>query len=205
MSEKVYSNKTAQDLFPALFKEVDVNKSLKTKSPESTRSKKFSHSAPPRPPDLHILRKKFVIEKSDTETGLRRALVLSAINDSLLVYKKVLQDLKFTVELATSEIAAIESISMKSFSTLIYENSLEYTDFEQFMRNLAGDKRRNLYYVVIGAELSTLYYLQALCLSANLVVNSKDVQYLEKILRKGFKDYEALYRPFIEILETRKE
>ena len=205
MSEKIYINKTAQDLFPALFEEVSSNKSLKIKSPESTRIKKIAHSAPPRPPDLHILRKKFVIGKSDTETGLSRALILSANNDSLSVYKKVLQDFKFNVELATSEIAAIESISMKSFSTLIYENSLGYTDFEQFMRNLAGDKRRNLYYVVIGAELSTLYDLQALCLSANLVVNSKDVQYLDKILRKGFMDYEALYRPFIEILETRKD
>ncbi len=205
MSEKAYINKTAQDLFPALFEEVDVNKSLKTKSQESTRSRKFAHSAPPDPPDLHILRKKFFLEKSDTKTGLRRALVLSENNHSLLVYKKVLQDFKFNVELAKSEIAAIESISKKSFSTLIYENSLGYNDFEQFMRNLAGDKRRNLYYVVIGPELSTLYDLQALCLSANLVVNSKDVQYLDKILKKGFKDYEALYRPFIEILETRKD
>ena len=73
------------------------------------------------------------------------------------------------------------------------------------MRNLAGDKRRNLYYAIIGPKLKTLYDLEALCLSANLVVNSKDVQYLDKILEKGFKDYETLYRPFIEILHTGKD
>ena len=82
---------------------------------------------------------------------------------------------------------------------------MDFLDFEQYMRNLAGDKRRNLYYLIIGPKLSTLYDLEALSLSANLVVNNKDFQYLDIILKKGFQDYETLYRPFIEILETSKE
>ncbi|MBT8334771.1 MAG: hypothetical protein KJP19_10085 [Deltaproteobacteria bacterium] len=73
------------------------------------------------------------------------------------------------------------------------------------MRNLAGDKRRNLYYVIIGPELKTLYDLQALSLSANLVVNNSDMKYLDKILKKGFQDYETLFRPFVEIIQAKKE
>ena len=205
MTEKVYTNKNAQDLFPALFEKSNQLQSPESKSLRSARRKRRAYSSSPRPPDIKILRRKFYTEKSDTDTGTQRALILSSNNDCISVCKKVLQNLKFEVKISPSESDAIESISLYSFSVLIYENSLGFFDFEHYMRNLSGDKRRNLLYVIIGPELKTLYDLQALNLSTNLVVNSNDIQYLDIILKKGFQDYEALFRPYIELLQTIKE
>ncbi|MBT8361087.1 MAG: hypothetical protein KJO32_09040 [Deltaproteobacteria bacterium] len=205
MSEKVYINKNAQDLFPALFEENDRLQSSAQKPQRSAKRKKLSYSSSPRPPNIAELRRKFYTEKSDTNTEIRRALILSADNNCLLVCKKVLQNFKFVVKITPSESDAIESISLYSFSTLVYDSSLGFNDFEYYMRNLAGDKRRNLYYVIIGPELKTLYDLQALSLSANLVVNNSDMKYLDKILKKGFQDYETLFRPFVEIIQANKE
>ena len=205
MSEKVYIGKTAQDLFPALFEKNDHQKPSEQKQLSSAKSKKFSYSASPRPPAIDALRKKFFTEKTDADSKLRRALILSANNEFLLVCKKALQNFQYNVKITPSESDAIKSISLYSFSALIYENTLGFYDFEHYMRNLAGDKRRSLYYVIVGPELTTLYDLQALHLSANLVVNSTDIQYLDKILKKGFQDYETLFRPFVEILQTIKE
>jgi hypothetical protein len=205
MSGKDYIGKTAEDLFPALFEKNDHQQPSEPKPLKSAKSKKISFSASPRPPNIDALRRKFFTEKTDSDSQPRRALILSANNDFLFVCKKALQNFQFNVKITPSESDAIKSISLYSFSALIYDNSLGFSDFEDYMRNLAGDKRRSLYYVIVGPELTTLYDLQALHLSANLVVNSNHIQYLDKILKKGFQDYETLFRPFVEILHTINE
>ncbi len=57
-----------------------------------------------------------------------------------------------------------------------------------------------MYYAIVGPNLHTLYNLEALSLSANLVINDQDLQYLEKILYIGFRDYENLFRPLLDTL-----
>ena len=61
-------------------------------------------------------------------------------------------------------------------------------------------RRRLIYYVLIGAELRTCYDMEALALSANAVVNERDLPYLEVILKRGFLDYEKLFGPMLEVL-----
>lgn len=206
MDEKFYKNKSAKDLFPALFEEINYEKSAEIKTPVSPSNKHLILTPKlPRPPNKDWLRNEKLADKSTEGTQIQRALILSKNKEHISIYKNVFAKLKFNIDFAESESVAIEYISSILFSLVAYENSLGFLDFEQYMRNLAGDKRRNLYYLIIGPKLSTLYDLEALSLSANLVVNNKDFQYLDIILKKGFQDYETLYRPFIEILETNKE
>lgn len=54
--------------------------------------------------------------------------------------------------------------------------------------------------MLIGPDLQTLYDLEALTLSANLVINEKDLGDINKILRKGIHDYENLFHPFLEAM-----
>ncbi|MGI9571055.1 MAG: hypothetical protein ACR2PH_15275, partial [Desulfobulbia bacterium] len=51
-------------------------------------------------------------------------------------------------------------------------------------------------------ELRTLYDLEALSMSANAVVNSKDIKYINLILKKVYQDYNALYGPYLEVLKS---
>ena len=63
-------------------------------------------------------------------------------------------------------------------------------------------KRRYMIYVLIGPEFNTLYDLQALAYSANMVVNDKDADKMKTIWKKGKNDYDELFNPFITILKS---
>jgi hypothetical protein len=60
-------------------------------------------------------------------------------------------------------------------------------------------KKKNhiLYPYGIGV---TLYDLEALSLSANLVFNDKNIDELNPILRKSLREHEELFGPLVEIL-----
>jgi len=74
--------------------------------------------------------------------------------------------------------------------------------FHKYMENLPMSKRRLIYYVLIGKEFSTLYDLEALTYSANLVVNDSEIEYMGSILGKGMQDYMELFGPYLEKLRT---
>ena len=61
-------------------------------------------------------------------------------------------------------------------------------------------RRRLLFYAIVGPRLHTLYDLEALAFSANLVINDREMPHLEPVLRKGLRDYEKLFRPLIDAL-----
>ena len=65
-------------------------------------------------------------------------------------------------------------------------------------------RRRLLYYVLVGPDVHTCYNLQALALSANLVINERELAFVEVILRKGFREYVELFGPFLEVLEENR-
>ncbi len=51
---------------------------------------------------------------------------------------------------------------------------------------------------MIGSRFHTLYDLEALCESVNVVVNTADTRFLNIIIHKGLKDYEKLFGSFIK-------
>ncbi len=69
-----------------------------------------------------------------------------------------------------------------------------------FLARLPMDRRRLIYYILVGPEFQTFYNLEALSLSANLVVNDADVEQLPAILKISYRDYNALFGPLIESL-----
>ncbi len=64
--------------------------------------------------------------------------------------------------------------------------------------NLPMTVRRYIYYAVIGPEFHTFYDLEALTLSANLVINRHDLSSLQTILTKGLRSNTDLFSPLIQ-------
>jgi len=56
--------------------------------------------------------------------------------------------------------------------------------------------------VLIGKGFSTLYDLEALSYSANVVVNDSEIEHIDIILKKGMQDYLELFGPYIESLRV---
>jgi hypothetical protein len=70
------------------------------------------------------------------------------------------------------------------------------------MSEMSMQRRRYLFYILIGPEFNTLYNLEALANSANLVVNEKDLLHLGLALRRAIPMYEELFGPFMEELTS---
>jgi hypothetical protein len=100
---------------------------------------------------------------------------------------------------------AMDRMRFESFKGVVYHTAFEgkplaESVFHQHMSGMAMSQRRFIYYILAGPELHTLYDLEALAFSANLVVNDKDVHHMGLILRKGLTDYEFLFGPFLSAM-----
>lgn len=84
-----------------------------------------------------------------------------------------------------------------------YEGSLEGSTVHSLLKSMMMPKRRRIYYMLIGSDFHTLYDIEALAHSANLVVNESDIDNIGLILRKGLRDYEELFGPFLSALEAK--
>lgn len=101
---------------------------------------------------------------------------------------------------------AIDRMQFVDFAAVVLRSgfmgqNVSESSFHEYMRAMAMSKRRYIFYILIGPEFHTLYDLEALSLSANLVVNEKDAQYLKTIVKKGMHDTETLFGPWISALK----
>jgi hypothetical protein len=76
------------------------------------------------------------------------------------------------------------------------------SQFHKHMANMPMGNRRLIYYVLVGKGFSTLYDLEALTYSANIVVNDSEIEHIDSILEKGMQDYMELFGPYLESLKA---
>lgn len=99
---------------------------------------------------------------------------------------------------------AQERMRFVRFACIVYQadmhGNLESSAFHAAMCSMAMEHRRHIFYILTGDNLHTLYDLEALAISANLTVHSKDISKLHLILRKAFQAHEELFGPFLEEL-----
>ncbi len=70
------------------------------------------------------------------------------------------------------------------------------------MRVMNMSRRRYIFYVLIGEQFDTLYDLQALAYSANLVVNDHEIPFIGTVLKKAIPEFETLFGPLMEELQV---
>lgn len=159
---------------------------------------------PPPPPDLAWLKDGFFEDKEVVE-DVPLALVLMPDAPEKEIVIKAAETFGYRVEAATSAEDAVEKMQFVTYSSVFlhsrYEpGGIESGIFHKFMRNMKMSRRRFIFYVLIGQEFKTLYDLQALAHSANLVVNGMEVSFMGTILRKAIPEYEVLFGPLMEEL-----
>jgi len=161
---------------------------------------------PPEPPDVSWLQEG-VFDDQEVVEEIPLALILIPENCGAADVIKAVEALGYRAQLATSVEAAIEKMEFVNYSGVIQHSEFEpgglkNSVFHAFMSQMSMTKRRYIFYVLIGKELHTLYDLEALAYSANIVVSEKDVAYFGTILRKAIPEYEALFGPLMEELRV---
>lgn len=161
---------------------------------------------PPQPPDVSWLKEgKFDDQEVVEEIPL--ALVLMPENCGRDEVVKAVEGLGYRAEIAESAISAIEKMEFVNYSSVILHSEFEPEGlragaFQQFMSSMGMSKRRYIFYALVGKELNTLYDLEALAYSANIVVNEQDLAHFTTVLRKAIPDYESLFGPLMEELRV---
>jgi CheY-like chemotaxis protein len=152
---------------------------------------------PPPPPDLSSL-SNITIEGKEIIEDIPRALLLLPDSPDRRLISQALEALGYQPSIATSADEAMDQMQFINYACVVlhshYEGStLENGAFHQFMRDMSMSKRRYIFYLIVGPEFHTLYNLQALASSANLVVNTKDLPQLAIILRTAIPQYESMF------------
>lgn len=157
--------------------------------------------APPPPPPLEWLATGEMDESGRVE-DVPMALVLHADGPERDGILDVLRNLGYQTVVLTDPEEALRHMRFTQFACIVHQadmnGSLAQSVFHDYMRAMNMDHRRRIFYILVGDELNTLYDLEALALSANLTVNTEELDSLPLILRKAFQSHEDLFGPFVE-------
>lgn len=213
--EQQKENLDAFALFPELMHNLDgsannKNTSKEQKIPEKLIKKwqpkvKNRHiPPPPPPPDVSWIRTGEMEELGEVE-DIPTALVLIEDEDANSAVSSTLRELGYQIEVAEDPRQAMEKLASVTYAAVVMHegfggvDSLADSTVHNFITWLPIRLRRLLFFIVVG-KFHTLYDIEALCLSVNLVVNDADVDCLRPILKKSFRDYEELFGPLLEVL-----
>jgi hypothetical protein len=208
--EKKSGGEDAFSMFPDLMggaPEPEQKKSAPAVSeppsqPEVVPVAPVKHTPPPEPPDISWLVSGEFNAKS-LSMGVPTALLLMSDGESKTGAADAFKTIGYQIEEADSEDQAILKMNSGMFAAVILHQDfvggeIGVSVFHNFMKSLGMAVRRPIFYVLIGEQFHTLYDLEALSESANVVVNTNDVKQLGIIIRKGLKDYEKLFGPLVE-------
>ncbi len=161
--------------------------------------------APPPPPDLSWL-SGGEFDREEAIEDIPVAMLLIPDEAQRQQVAATFTELGYQPLTFTSAEAAIERMRFAAIGAVVLHTAFEgrplaEAAFHRHMCRMGMAQRRYIYYIIVGPKLHTLYDLEALSLSANLVVNERDLDYLDVIVRKGLADYEDLFGPYLAALQ----
>lgn len=160
--------------------------------------------AAPKPPDLSWLSSGVYSEKEAVE-NVPHALIMIGDDEITTQVTMAFGEMGYQPTYVRSAEEAIDKMQFMNFEAVVLHSRFEGGDLEgstvhQHLREMTMARRRYIYYVLVGPEFRTLYDLEALANSANLVVNDSDISNFSIILKRGMSDYKDLFGPYLDAL-----
>jgi len=161
---------------------------------------------PPQPPSIEWLASG-VFEDQEVIEDVPMALILMPDTPARKSIADAFEALGYRPEYADSGTDGIDRMRFVNFGAVVLHEQLEgkplaENGFHSYMQWLPMVKRRYIFYVLVGPSFRSLYDLEALANSANVVINDADCEHAEIVLKKSFADYEALFLPLITMLKA---
>lgn len=183
--------KSANEIFPDLV----INK------PQKNRK---LYLEPPPPPDIGWIYAGLGEEGGSKQEDVPTALVLFSKKTEREIVKKLLRDLGYRADIVLSVANALKHLQSFEYQLIVSNVDFAARDIHDCICKMPSFKRRGIYYVLVGPNLHTMYDLEALSLSVNMVINNRELKYLKSILKKGFRDHEDLFGPLLETINDNK-
>jgi predicted Zn finger-like uncharacterized protein len=137
--------------------------------------------------------------------GLKLALVAESDPDRFKKIGQAIRDLGYKCVAAENTNQAISKMRFHAFDLVILSNKFDGIELGQspilqYMNHLSMSIRRKMFVVLIGDTYNTMDHMMAFAMSANLVINRRDSDKLEGILKNAISDNEKFYKVFLDTL-----
>lgn len=177
-----------------------------------TKMRVDQHLKPPEPDPAALDAASMIVdeefEDNDEEIEIydehdQIALILDRKNDDF--WTTALTELEYKLQRAKSPEHAVHKLRFNQYHVIaIHEKfgdtTLESSPLYEFIRDMSMDTRRKTFVALVGENFKTLDNMEALAYSVNLVINQKDFDQLETILKKSIGDNDNFYKVYRETM-----
>ena len=204
--EKVPKGQTFSLTCPQCSTKVIVDTRVNSQSESNSKS----HSIDP--PDIE--KKKTLIDEVDANTydasdkpfdfveeGVETALLCETDVAMKKKIKSALHNMNYHITAPELPKDALKQMRFHVFDMVVLNERFGDLDPKmnsvlKYMDRMNMSIRRNIFVTLITDRFRTMDNMAAFNKSVNLIVNPKNIDEIEKILRRGIADYEAFYRVF---------
>ena len=133
------------------------------------------------------------------------ALILDETNQS--AWTQALENRDYKIQYAKSPEHAVHKMKFTHFHFIaLHENygnkDLDNNTVYKTLIELPMVTRRNIFVALIGKNFKTLKNMQAFQKSVNVVINEKDINKLEDVLKKSISEIDNFYKVFKDTLQS---
>ncbi len=138
--------------------------------------------------------------------GEKVALLMIGDEADTQLVKEAAQKVGYRVVLAKDTRDALSKMRFHHFPMVFLADGFDSMDIIQspilrYLEHLPMSVRRKIFLVLIGTRFRSMDHMKAFAMSANLVVNKKELDKLAPILSRALLDHEQFYRVFMETLK----
>lgn len=139
------------------------------------------------------------------EEGAKLALVLAADDEQAEKIKTAMGDLGYRSIIPENTRDALGKMRFHNFDLIFLcqgfdGQELKHSPILNYLNNMSMPARRLIFLALMSEEYKTMDNIMAYSVSANAVINTKDVQKLTPILKKGISEYNKFYKVYLETL-----
>ena len=144
------------------------------------------------------------------EEGTKLALLMAKNDEESKRIIPALEQFGYKVIPTSSTRDAIGKARFHHFDMVIlmdeFDNQrLEHSAMINYLNRLSMSIRRRIFVALISEHFKTMDDMMAFAMSANVVINSKDIEKVFPILKKAISENEKFYKVFLDVLaETGK-
>ena len=131
------------------------------------------------------------------------ALILDRSNDE--AWANALTELDYKLQRAKSPEHAIHKLKFNNYHVVaIHEKfgdtTLETSPLYEYVRDMSMDSRRKTFVALVGEKFKTLDNMEALACSVNVVINQKEMDQIEMVLKKSISENDGFYKVYRETM-----
>lgn len=139
------------------------------------------------------------------EADTKLALVMADATEHIEKIQKAIEKLGYRFISSPGTRDAIGKMRFHHFDVVILTDGFDGYDLKNspvmnYLNRLSMSVRRKIFLALVSDDFKTLDNMMAYALSANVVINTKDIDRVQAILRKAISDHEKFYKVFTDTL-----